>query len=113
MTEEKRIYPRQSKNGQVHVDVLNTESGAQAESVRYEGAMRDVSQNGIRLHGKHPIEKGANLSLVVEFESNHQHYTLSGSVRWVTETTEHEFVAGLELSDSVSTDIESWRRIFN
>ena len=112
MTDEKRVYPRQSQNGQVHVDVIRAEDGENDGAIRYEGAMRDVSQNGIRLHGKHPIEKGANLSLVVEFESNNKHYSLAGSVRWVTETTEHEFIAGLELTDAESKDIESWRNIF-
>jgi Tfp pilus assembly protein PilZ len=108
MNTEKRKSNRRSCKGQVHVDA--TESGK--HSYRYEGAMRDISINGVRLHGKHPIEIGAKLKLLIELEQNNSQYSLSGSVKWVTETTEHEFIAGLELQESNSKDILQWREQF-
>lgn len=109
MNNEKRRSIRRSQSGQVHVDV--SEAGVR-DSHRYEGAMKDISKNGIRLHGKHPIEKDTMLKLVIEFEQDHSQYSLAGSVKWVTETTEHEFIAGLELQESNSKDISEWREQF-
>ena len=113
MIEEKRNYPRRSPNGQVHIDILKASNEKIDTRIRYEGAMKDISPNGIRLHGKHPLEKDAVLELLVEFEADHAKYSLSGSVIWVTETTENEFVAGLELADGESRDIALWREIFS
>jgi len=113
MVEEKRNHPRRSQNGQVHVDILTASNESIEEVIRYEGAMKDISPNGIRLHGKHPLEKNAVLELMVEFEADHSKYNLSGSVKWVTETTENEFVAGLELTENDSKDINSWRSNFS
>lgn len=113
MVEEKRHYPRQIQSEQVHVDILEASNEKMDTSVRYEGRMKDISHNGIRLHGKHPLEKNATLELVVEFEADHAKYILSGCVKWVTETTEHEFVAGLELTDKDNTDIHKWHQKFS
>jgi len=109
MMEEKRSSARRSENGAVHVDVL-----AESNSViRYEGSMRDISLNGIRLHGRHPIEKNSKIDMLVEVESNDSKYNLSGSVKWVTETTENEFVAGLELIEEKGSDMVAWKAIFS
>jgi len=107
MNTEKRMSARRMQSGQVHVDVINA-----TENTRYEGAMKDVSKNGIRLHGKHPIEKNTMLELLVEFEQDHSQYSLLGNVKWVTETTEHEYIAGLELLESKSKDISQWQENF-
>lgn len=112
MVEEKRNHPRQNQNEQVHVDILKASNETIDASIRYEGRMKDISHNGIRLHGKHPLEKNATLELTVEFEADHARYNLSGCVMWVTETTEHEFVAGLELKDKDNTDIKIWHQKF-
>jgi len=113
MVEEKRNHPRKTQNEQVHVDILKASNETIDTSVRYEGLMKDISHNGIRLHGKHPLKKNATLELMVEFEADHAKYNLSGSVKWVTETTEHEFVAGLELTDKDNTDIDKWHIKFS
>ena len=112
MVEEKRNYPRQTQNEHVHVDILKASNETIDTSVRYEGRMKDISHNGIRLHGKHPLEKNATLELMVEFEADHAKYNLSGCVKWVTQTTEHEFIAGLELNDNENTDINKWHQKF-
>jgi len=113
MMEEKRSSVRRSENGAVHVDVLAVSDQASNSIIRYEGSMRDISLNGIRLHGKHALEKGSILELLVELESNDSKYNLSGNVKWVTETTENEFVAGLELVEGKSSDISAWQAIFS
>ena len=109
MNTEKRSSARRSQSGQIHVDVVGANG---SERTRYEGAMKDISKTGVRLHGKHPIEKNAMLELLIEFEQDHSQYNLSGSVKWVTETTESEFIAGLELQESISKDISLWRKQF-
>ncbi len=112
MVEEKRNFPRQLQNEQVHVDILKASNEQIDTSIRYEGRMKDISHNGIRLHGKHPLKKDSTLELLVEFEEDHSKYNLSGCVKWVTQTTENEFVAGLELSDTDNTDILKWHQKF-
>jgi Tfp pilus assembly protein PilZ len=112
MVEEKRGYPRQTQQGPIHVDILEISDQNLKSSVRFEGAMKDISQSGIRLHGKHPISMGAILDLVVEVEASHQKYALKGNVKWVSETTEHEYVAGLEI-DTDSRDFLNWTKSFD
>ena len=112
MVEEKRNHPRQAQNEEIHVNILKASNEKVDSTIRYVGRMKDISHNGIRLHGKHPLEKNAIIELMVEFEADHAKYNLSGCVKWVTETTEHEFVAGLELNDNENTDINKWHQKF-
>lgn len=110
---EKRSHPREVTNEQVHVDIVNASNENIDDSIRYEGALRDVSRDGIRLHGKHRLEKSTQLDLLVEFESNHSKYRITANVMWVTETTENEFIAGLELDAEKTTDLQSWQKRFS
>ncbi len=112
MYEEKRSHSRRSQNAQVHVDLVKASNESIQTAIRFEGSMWDFSSNGIRLHGKHLIIKDANVELLVEFESDHFKYSLMGDVKWVTETTEHEFIAGVELDQSNSPDINKWQEKF-
>lgn len=112
MTEEKRAFQRLSKNGLVHVDVTQISNEELDSLVRFEGVMKDISELGIRLHGKHPLSKGAKLDLRVQIDSNDSKYNLQGAVKWVSETTEHEFVAGLEI-DFNSQDFKAWQKSFH
>ena len=110
MFQEKRSSVRQNKNAAVHVDVISNTNHSD-EPVRYEGSTKDISQQGIRLHGKHPIEKGQLVELMVELEADHSQFRLKGDVKWVTETTESEYIAGLKLLDS-SSDFAKWQAVF-
>ena len=112
MVEEKRGYPRQSQQGPIHVDILDMSDQNLKSTVRFEGAMKDISKSGIRLHGKHPISMGSTLDLVVEVESSRVKYSLKGNVKWVSETTEHEYVAGLAI-DAESQDFSNWKKSFD
>ncbi len=112
MVEEKRFFPRQFQSEIVHVDILKASNEKIETSIRYEGAMKDISPHGIRLHGKHKLEKDALLEIIVEFETDHSKFSLSGNVKWVTVTTENEYVAGLELNESGSLDLASWKEKF-
>ena len=109
MMKEKRSSARRMENGAIHVDVLSTPDS----TIRYEGSMRDISLNGIRLHGKHPIQQNSIIDMRVELELTNSKYSLSGSVKWVTETTENEFVAGLELLEGKNADLAAWKAIFS
>jgi len=111
MVEEKRNFPRHLQNDRVHVDILHASDQQIDTSVHYQGEMKDISHSGIRLHGKHPLTKDAILELLVEFETDHTKYHLFGCVKWVTVTTENEFIAGLELNDK-GTDVGRWRKQF-
>jgi len=112
MVEEKRSYPRYSQKGPIHVDIIHISNEQLDSNIRFEGAMRDISQSGIRLHGKHPLSQGAHLELLVEVESNQTKYKLQGSVKWVSETTEREYVAGLKI-DASSSDFSAWQNSFS
>ena len=112
MFQEKRTTVRTEKNAAVHVDVISTSGDTLGQKIRYEGSTRDISQQGIRLHGKHSIKKGSILDMFVELEADHSHYRLKGDVKWVTETTEHEYVAGLQLIEGESTDFSEWKEHF-
>lgn len=109
MLEEKRGHRRRSLDSQIHIDLIKASNET---SVRYEGSMWDFSASGIRVHGKHPIAKGAKLELQIEFEFDKVKFKLSGLVKWVTKTTENEYIAGLELDEACSQDIEKWHERF-
>ena len=112
MFKEKRTHSRRSQNAQVHIDLVKASNESIKTAIRFEGSMWDFSASGIRLHGKHLIVKDASVELLVEFEVDHSTYSLIGDVKWVTETTEHEFIAGVELDQSHSPDINKWQEKF-
>jgi len=112
MFEEKRSRSRRSQDAQVHVDLVRGTTETTQTTIRFEGSMWDFSSDGIRLHGKHNLTKGASLELVIEFEADQTKFHLAGNVKWVTETTEHEFIAGVELDQSSSPDITKWQEKF-
>ncbi len=113
MFEEKRSNLRRRQDFQVHIDLIKASNESIDSKIRYEGSMWDFSSNGIRLHGKHAIEKGACLDIQIRFENEETEFNLSGNVKWVTKTTEDEYIAGLELDKSRSQDIGKWCEKFD
>lgn len=111
MVNEQRCQSRYDLADQVHVDILYASNEEITEKIRYEGTIKDVSSNGIRLHGKHRLEKDATLDLSVELEKDHSVFNLSGMIKWVTSTTENEYIAGLKLVNNA--DISRWQGHFS
>jgi len=113
MFEEKRGYRRRSLDSQVHIKLIKASNQSIGTNVRFEGSIWDFSVNGMRVHGKHPIEKDTTLHLQIEFEFDKAKFALSGIVKWVTKTTENEYIAGLELDEAHSQDLDQWRERFD
>ncbi|MBV1908923.1 MAG: PilZ domain-containing protein [Kangiellaceae bacterium] len=111
MKQEKRGHPRIHLKSLVHVIVNKISNEELDSSVRFNGDSKDISVSGIRFYGKHPLSKGNQLGLTVEVGSEKANYKLSGSVMWVSETTEREFIAGFEI-DASSVDYSRWLQIF-
>lgn len=110
MTEERRLYARVAGEELVKVDVVSDDNPAQL--MIFECNSKDFSSKGIRLHGHQSLELNAQVNLVVHMSEHKQDYNLAGTIKWVTETTEHEVLAGIELSGDDATDLEKWQVLF-
>jgi len=113
MQREKRSHARQNPEASIIFTIDNTsESGQQAE-IKLEGKSKDISATGLRIHGKHAVEKGQQVKLWVEIDQSSHKYHLVATVKWVTQTTEDEFVAGLEIDEDKSEDHLEWLAQFS
>ena len=111
MVEERRKHNRTPQEELVKVDVVSDEKPS--ESMVFECNSRDFSEKGIRLHGHQKLDLHSHVNLVVHMSEHKQDYSLAGTIKWVTETTEHEILAGIELSDGQTTDLAKWQSLFN
>lgn len=110
MTAERRQHTRLPKQEHVQVDV--TTEGIPTSADVFDCSSRDFSLRGVRLHGDHAIDLGSRVDLTVHMKSDGKDYQLSGKVKWVTVTTENEHLAGVELLENESADMEKWRALF-
>lgn len=110
LNDERRSAPRHALNEKVLIKVIA--DGDQSHVMTFECNAQDFSQNGIRLHGHIPLHLDADLRLKVHLTSDNQDLCLHGLVRWTTETTEHECLAGVELLNDETTDFASWKNKF-
>ncbi|NLP37369.1 MAG: hypothetical protein GX357_06930 [Firmicutes bacterium] len=73
----------------------------------HKGEIRNISGSGLRLSYTQPLEKDD--LIIVRFtlpdEERHQ-FTLTGIVRWQTETEEKKVIAGVEFSDITPAEQE-------
>ena len=111
MVAERRQAYRFPGKEQVKVDVISED--APNQTLEFECFARDLSKQGIRLHGHQDLQLHAELSLKVHMKDKNQDYQLSGKIKWVTETTEREVIAGVELSDEDSQDWQQWQKLFD
>ena len=111
MTDERRKSIRISQREIVQVELVIENTNI--PPLFFECSSRDFSKQGIRLHGHHPLERDIDVNLMVHMESENRNFNLSGTIKWVTETTEKEYLAGLYLSDSNDTDIDEWHMLFS
>ena len=110
MISERRQHIRYLRQDLIKVDVVLAQKPE--ESMVFDCYSKDFSRNGIRLHGHKLLELGSQLTLVVHLEHGESMYNLNGVIKWVTETTEHEVVAGIELIDDNTSDIKQWQSLF-
>jgi|GEM_PF-2584779 len=111
MVEERRMHVRTAQEELVKVDVVSDDHPG--ETMVFECNSRDFSQKGIRLHGHTLFDLNSHVNLVVHMSAEKQDYNLEGTIKWVTETTEHEVLAGIELQGDSSTDLSRWQSLFN
>jgi hypothetical protein len=109
---EKRAYARKVANTPVHVAVLPEAESISPHIIDFDCLTRDLSPEGLRLHGKEGLKKDSLVHLKVAFEDSEQPLTLMGKVVWSTETTEHEHICGLHLTDAPNTDFDLWQARF-
>lgn len=111
MTAERRRYQRVLGEELVKVDVVSDDNPEQL--MIFECNSKDFSSKGIRLHGHQSLALNARVNLVVHMSAHQLDYRLTGLIKWVTETTEHEILAGIELHEENESDIEKWQVLFN
>jgi len=110
MQQERREHTRELQQEHVKVDVISKESPKQ--NLRYDCFSRDFSKSGVRVHGNQSFELGTHVQLVIHMSEQKKDYSLQGVVKWFTETTEHEVVAGIEFDNTHSSDLEDWQKLF-
>ncbi|MDQ7050775.1 MAG: PilZ domain-containing protein [Enterobacterales bacterium] len=113
MQHEKRSHARQNPETSIIFTIDNTVDGIQQAEIRLEGKSKDISATGLRIHGKHAVEKGQQIKLWVEIAQASHKFQLVATVKWVTQTTEDEFVAGLEIDEDKSEDHLEWLAQFS
>ncbi|TQV86855.1 PilZ domain-containing protein [Aliikangiella coralliicola] len=111
MTDERRRAIRISRQETVKVELVIEDSNI--PPLVFECNSRDFSRQGIRLHGRQPLEKDIDVNLMVHLQEEQKDLNLVGTIKWVTETTEKEYLAGLQLSESSDTDIGEWHLLFS
>lgn len=109
MTEEKRQQTRQKTDNAVKVKVI---TDSPMKDNNFLCRISDLSNTGLRLYGDAPLKKGMTLGLLVELNDKPRRYTLNGVVQWVTNTTQKEYIAGIELIESPVSDYEVWQEFF-
>jgi len=113
MQQEKRSHARQKPEANVIFTIDNALDGNQHADIKLEGKSKDISATGLRIHGKHAIEKGQYIKLWVDIPQTSHKYHLVATVKWVTQTTEAEFIAGLEIDEEKSEDHLEWLAQFS
>jgi hypothetical protein len=110
MIKEKRQHLRTRHEESVKVDVIS--EGATEPPVTLDCFSRDFSHKGIRLHGHTTFNLNSHVNLVVHMSAEKRDYKLHGTIKWVTETTEHEVLAGVELLPNQGSDLTHWQAKF-
>ena len=110
MIDERRKYSRILRDELIVVDVLCNEKID--IPLVFECRSKDLSAKGVRIHGQHSVPLNQDVELVIHMGIDKQAYILSGKIKWTTETTENEHLAGIELSDNQETDIGKWQKLF-
>ncbi len=113
MQHEKRNHARKNPEASVIFTIDSESESGQASEIRLEGQSKDISATGLRIHGKHRVEIGQQIKLWVEIKQDFHKYHLVAMVKWVTETTEGEFIAGLEIDEEKSEDHLDWLTQFS
>lgn len=108
--QERRAHAREIQQEQVKVDVVSQENPS--EVLTYDCFSRDFSISGVRIHGSQSFELGTEVNLVIHMSDVKKDYGLQGTIKWFTETTEHEVVAGIEFNQERSTDLQDWQKLF-
>ena len=110
---EKREHTREEQQHGVYVKVLPDAESVQPHVMEFECVSQDLSASGIRLHGSEGLVTNSLVHLVVDTQEDNLHYNLLGQVVWTTETTEHEHLCGLRLTESAGSDLEKWQARFS
>ena len=112
MYQEKRLFRREAQDKTVQVTILPDAETVSPDSVSFECRSRDLSREGIRLHGQEGLPKDSLVHLKVDFNDEDAHFDLTGRVIWTTETTEREHVTGLLLTKGPKSDLRAWQQRF-
>ncbi len=110
MQQERRAHAREIQQEQVKVDVISQQ--APSENLSYDCFSRDFSKSGVRVHGNQSFKLGTQVSLVIHMSEQQRDYNMQGVIKWFTETTENEVVAGIEFNRSDATDLKDWQSLF-
>ena len=110
MIEERRKHIRESRQEKVIVNVITCEK--ESKEISFECLSKDFSAKGVRLHGHQGLDLNTKVNMIVHLLSHKRDYSLAGQVKWVTETTENEQLAGVELLDMEGFDLAHWQELF-
>ncbi|WMS88391.1 PilZ domain-containing protein [Pleionea litopenaei] len=74
----------------------------------------DISRRGIKVSTNYPIDVGAYLELLIDFNQDSLKYLLTGEVKWCNQIdSEPTYHCGFELLDAEHSDIKLWQELFD
>ena len=111
MPEERRAHARQIQEERVQIDVISENDPS--EKIIYDCFSRDLSAKGVRIHGSSSFKLGTQVRLVIHMSEHNKELNMEGTIKWITETTEHEVVAGIEFDEKLSSDLAEWRALLS
>ncbi|NVJ51361.1 MAG: PilZ domain-containing protein [Gammaproteobacteria bacterium] len=73
----------------------------------------DISPGGLKVTSNYPIDVGAFLELLIDFDQESLKYLLTGEVKWCRQIDSvPTYHCGFELLEAEHSDIKLWRELF-
>jgi hypothetical protein len=108
---EKRRLTRFPLAESVSIVLFHSGKEASFEARRVSTETIDVSELGMRIRTKEPIENSLVFDICVELTGDPRRYLLIGESRWCRYNDQQgAFEVGIEIQNGEGTDCEEWRK---
>ncbi len=109
---EKRRSTRVPLAESVSIVLFQSGSKTSFEARRVTTETIDVSELGMRIRTKEPIEDYLVFDICVELTGNPRRYLLTGESRWCRyNDLQGAFEVGIEIQNGEGTDCDEWRKV--
>ncbi len=106
---DKRRVPRIRCSEPVSLAVFHPAPGSTSECARAATETIDVSETGMRIYTKEPMEPDRLFDFCIEVRDQPQRYLLTGETKWCRYNAEKRtYEVGIEIRNGVDTDFAEW-----